>query len=86
MNKHIIVGVHITERVQHTGQVQEVFTKFGCSIRTRLGLHEADENLCSPNGLIVLEMVDDDAVVADMLSDLESIGGVEVQQMIFDHS
>ncbi|MBL7017020.1 MAG: hypothetical protein ISR84_05625 [Kiritimatiellales bacterium] len=85
MNKHIIVGVHITERVQHARQVQEVFTKFGCSIRTRLGLHEADANLCSPNGLIVLEMVDDDAVVADLTATLTAIDGVEVQQMVFDH-
>ena len=85
MNKHIIIGVHITERVQHAGQVQEVFTKFGCSIRTRLGLHEADADLCSPNGLIVLEMVDDDAVVADLTAALKAIDGLEVQQMVFDH-
>ena len=85
MDKHIVVGVHITERVQHAGQVQEVFTRYGCSIRTRLGLHEADQNLCSPNGMIILEMVDDDAVVAELIVALKSIQGVEVQQMIFDH-
>ncbi len=85
MDKHIVVGVHITERVQHAGQVQEVFTKYGCSIRTRLGLHEADAKVCSPNGLIILEMADDDAVVAELIVALESIQGVEVQQMIFDH-
>ena len=86
MDKHIVVGVHITERVQHAGQVQEVFTKYGCSIRTRIGLHEADAMVCSPNGLIILELVDDDAVVAALTVGLESITGVEVQQMVFDHS
>lgn len=85
MDKHIVVGVHITERVQHAGQVQEVLTKFGCSIRTRLGLHEAGEKVCSPNGLILLEMVDDDAVVAEFTAALKAIDGVEVQQMVFDH-
>jgi hypothetical protein len=55
MEKHIIVGVHITERVKHAGDVQKVLTDFGCQIRTRLGLHEADQNLCSPNGMILLE-------------------------------
>ena len=85
MDKHIIIGVHITERAQHAGQVQEVFTKFGCSIRTRLGLHEADANLCSPNGLILLEMVDDDAVAAELSAALSAIDGIEVKQMMFDH-
>ncbi|MBC8206944.1 MAG: hypothetical protein ISR84_04775 [Kiritimatiellales bacterium] len=85
MDKHIIIGVHITERVQHAGQVQEAFTQFGCSIRTRLGLHEADTNLCSPNGLILLEMVDDDAVAAELTATLKAIDGVEVQQMVFAH-
>ena len=85
MDKHIIIGVHITERAQHAGQVQEVFTKFGCSIRTRLGLHEADANLCSPNGLILLEMVDDDSIVAELTALLKAIDGVEVQQMTFAH-
>ncbi len=85
MDKHIIIGVHITERVQYAGQVQEVFTKFGCSIRTRMGLHEADENRCSPNGLILLETVDDDSIVAELTAMLKAIDGVEVQQMVFDH-
>ena len=85
MDKHIIIGVHITERAQHAGQVQEVFTKFGCSIRTRLGLHEAAANLCSPNGLILLEMVDDDSIVAELTALLKAIDGVEVQQMTFAH-
>jgi hypothetical protein len=85
MDKHIIVGVHITERVQHAGEVQQVFTEFGCSIKTRLGLHEAGGSVCSPNGLILLELVDDDASAAGLKAALESIVGVEVQQMVFDH-
>lgn len=86
MDKHIIVGVHITERVKHAGEIQKVFTEFGCQIRTRLGLHEADKGICSPNGLILLDMVDDDVQVASLKSKLSAIGGVEVQSMVFDHS
>ena len=85
MDKHILVGVHITERAKHAGEVQNIFTKYGCSIRTRLGLHEADQGLCSPNGLIVLEMTDDDALVAEMAAELKTLDGIEVQQMVFDH-
>jgi tRNA(Ser,Leu) C12 N-acetylase TAN1 len=86
MDKHIVVGVHITERVKHATEVQQVFTKFGCQIRTRLGLHQAEKNLCSPNGLILLEMVDDDAKVAELKQELTVIEGVEVQTMVFSHS
>lgn len=86
MDKHIIVGVHITERVKHASEVQKVFTEFGCQIRTRLGLHEADKGVCSPNGLIILDMVDDDAKVASLKKKLTAIAGVDVQAMVFDHA
>jgi hypothetical protein len=86
MDKHVVVGVHITERVKHASEVQKVFTEFGCQIRTRLGLHEADKGVCSPNGLILLELVDDDAKVASLKNKLMAIGGVEVQSMVFDHA
>jgi ribose 5-phosphate isomerase len=85
MDKHIIVAVHITERVKHASEVQKVFTEFGCQIRTRLGLHEADKKVCSPNGMILLDMVDDDAKVTELTKQLKNIDGVEVQTMIFDH-
>ena len=85
MDKHILVGVHITARAEHAGQVQQVLTKYGCSIRTRLGLHEADAGLCSPNGLILLEMTEDEPAAAEMVAELKSINGIEVQQMVFDH-
>ena len=86
MDKHIVVGVHITERVKHAGEVQKVFTEFGCQIRTRLGLHEADKGSCSPSGLIILELVDDTAKVASLKKKLTDIEGVEVQSMVFDHA
>ncbi|MGE4490440.1 MAG: hypothetical protein AB7E95_12940 [Kiritimatiellales bacterium] len=85
MEKHIIVGVHITERVKHAGDVQKVLTDFGCQIRTRLGLHEVDQNICSPNGMILLELVDDDAKVGELKQSLGTIDGVDVQSMVFDH-
>jgi len=86
MDKHVVVGVHITERVKLAGEVQKVFTEFGCQIRTRLGLHEADKGVCSPNGLIILELVDDDAKVSSLKKKLIAIDGVEVQSMVFDHA
>lgn len=45
--KHHICGVHITERLEHALQVQQVLTEFGRNIKTRLGLHQGDFVLVS---------------------------------------
>jgi hypothetical protein len=83
--KHIILGVHITGRVQHVPDVQNLFTEYGCSIKTRLGLHEASDDVCSPNGLILLEMAGPEAPIFELAHRLEAVEGIEVQQMIFEH-
>ncbi len=85
MRKHVIFGVHITNRVKHVPEVQKVLTEFGCSIKTRLGLHEASATACSPNGLIILEVVGCDKEANQMARKLRAIAGVEVQKMVFAH-
>ena len=85
LSQHIILGVHITDRIDHVDSVQHTLTEYGCSIRTRLGLHEADKGFCSPNGLLLLEMTDDDATATELMEKLNAIEGVEVKKMTFDH-
>lgn len=85
LSQHIILGVHITDRIHHVDSVQHLLTEYGCSIRTRLGLHEADKGFCSPNGLLLLEMSDDDATATDLMTKLNAIEGFEVKKMTFDH-
>lgn len=85
LKQHIILGVHITDRVHHVRHVQEILTEYGCSIRTRLGLHEADKGFCSPNGLLILEMTDDLPTAQDLANKLNAIEGIEVQTMVFGH-
>lgn len=85
LSKHIILGVHITDRIHHVDPVQHLLTEYGCSIRTRLGLHEADTGFCSPNGLLLLEMTDDDTRCGELMGKLNAIEGVEVKQMTFEH-
>ncbi|MBN2686113.1 MAG: hypothetical protein JXR40_12590 [Pontiellaceae bacterium] len=81
MDKHIIVGVHIADREKHASQVQQIFTKYGAQIRTRLGLHD---DVCSANGLILLEMADAPES-SDMISAVQAIDGVDIEQMVFNH-
>ncbi|HEY5652849.1 MAG TPA: hypothetical protein VIR63_00565 [Pontiella sp.] len=81
MEKHIIIGVHIVDRESHALKVQEVFTRFGAQIKTRLGLHD---DICSTNGLILLEMTDTPETDM-MIQAVEAIDGVDCQTMQFKH-
>lgn len=83
--QHIILGVHITNRIHRVNAIQSLLTEYGCSVRTRLGLHEAEKEFCSPNGLIILEMTDDLPTAQELADKLSAIEGVEVQKMVFDH-
>jgi hypothetical protein len=85
LEKHIILGVHVTDRIHHVSNVQELLTEYGCSIRTRLGLHESEKGFCSPNGLLLLEMTDDQKSADDLTDKLNAIEGIEVKQIVFDH-
>jgi len=85
VKKHIILGVHITDRLRRATAVQKVFTDYGCHIKTRLGLHETGENFCSPNGLVLLEVVGPDKIAREMQQKLGAIRGIEVQRMVFVH-
>ena len=81
MEKHIIVGVHIVDREKHAVKVQEIFTKNGSQIKTRLGLHD---DICSSNGLILLEMQDTEST-EQMIKELGSMDGVDCKSMLFAH-
>ncbi|HBG78752.1 MAG TPA: hypothetical protein DDW84_07935 [Phycisphaerales bacterium] len=82
---HIILGVHITDRIKHVGGVQQALTEYGCYIKTRLGLHEAGKDFCSPNGLMLLELVGDVKKCNELEAKLSAIEGVSVQKMVFEH-
>lgn len=57
MESNIMV-VKISARRETSPEVQEVLSKFGCSIRMRLGLHET-QDVCSDEGLLILQLTGD---------------------------
>jgi hypothetical protein len=79
--KRTILGVHVAQRTKHTAKVQKILTDFGCSIRTRIGLHEASAEVCSPNGLILLEVVNR---AGELAAALAQVPGVAVKKMVFE--
>lgn len=79
-----IMGIKIQDRVETVQEVQKLLTEHGCEISTRIGLHMASENACSPNGLILLEFIDNaDESIKKLEEELDKLGHVEVQKMVF---
>ena len=79
--KKTILGVHVAQRTKRTAKVQKILSDYGCSIRTRIGLHEAGDGFCSPNGLILLEVVSQASALAAALA---KVPGVSVKKMVFE--
>ena len=83
-NKEIwILGIHVSDRVKNANLIQPVLTKFGCTIRTRLGLHDVSEEFCSPTGMILLELTGDPAEYTKLENELLKIEGLDVKKMVF---
>lgn len=85
MDRHLILGVHVTDRLDNAANVQQLFTEYGCHIKTRLGLHEAGPAGCGPNGLILLELYGQEGISDELVDKLNAITGVEAKKMVFDH-
>ena len=84
-NRHQILGVHVQNRGENAVRVQQLLTEYGCYIKTRLGLHEVDEKSCSTGGILLLEMFGDQAKCEALRDKLNTIDGIEVKEMLFNH-
>jgi hypothetical protein len=85
IDNHIIVAIHVTNRVKQASLVQTVLTRYGAFIKTRIGLHEATGKSPSPNGIILLELVGAQREANGIMAALNAIRGVEAQLVVFTH-
>ena len=63
----IIMGIKLSQRHETAKSLQDILTRYGCIINTRLGVHEVSDQTCSEQGYILLEFSanrDDGAVNA----------------------
>lgn len=77
-----IMGVRLDNRTQTAVDFQRTLTQFGCIIKTRLGIHETASDQCAPNGLILMEVIDDEEAKV-FEAELRKIQGIEIQVMHF---
>jgi hypothetical protein len=78
-----ILGLLIKHRTKNIGLVQDIFSKFGCSIRTRLGINISHEYNITDAGLVILELTGDIKEMDKLEGALCDLHEVQVRKMVF---
>lgn len=76
---HYVIGVRMDNRVHNAVAFQEVLTKNGCILKARLGLHEASDNACSNDGLIILQPCGSQEEIEQLVKDINSLEGTKAK-------
>jgi len=79
MEKYHLMGIVVDRRKTQAPNVQEVLTKYGDIIKSRIGLHEGytDEN----NGFIILTLLNSEEKIKELKSELCELDGVKAKAM-----
>jgi hypothetical protein len=83
MIKTTVFGIKLKHRMKNSLGLQEVLTEFGCNVKTRIGLHHVTDGVCSPDGIILLEVIGDDSTIESFEAKIKAISGAELQKMSF---
>lgn len=78
-----ILGIRVADRTHEAETVQKLLTAYGCSVRTRLGLHVQNEITESSEGLILIELTGDTTEMDKLENELTDTAGVDVRRMEF---
>lgn len=74
-----ILVIKVSNRPKNAVRVQEILTRFGCNIKTRLGIHEfSSECEDGDEGIIILELIGEQAEIEKMMNELERLDAVKV--------
>eukprot|EP00768_Dysnectes_brevis_P002655 gnl/Dysnectes_brevis/1962_a2253_1638.p1 GENE.gnl/Dysnectes_brevis/1962_a2253_1638~~gnl/Dysnectes_brevis/1962_a2253_1638.p1 ORF type:complete len:102 (-),score=13.35 gnl/Dysnectes_brevis/1962_a2253_1638:69-374(-) len=82
-HKNIVVAVQLQSRATTSVDVQKILTNYGCSIGTRVGLHQVSPDYCAPHGMLLLNMTGQETEVQKMIRELGGINGVQVKSLEF---
>jgi len=82
---HMIVAIHVTNRVKHALAVQKILTSYGANIKTRIGLHEVAARSVASSGMILLEVVGMEKQCTSLFNKLNAVEGVEAKCVVFTH-
>ena len=80
-----IIGLLITDRIKEAGRTQEILTRYAHLIKSRLGFHEVNDNVCSRIGVMLIQLRGNPEECDKLENALREIEGVEVQKMSFQY-
>jgi len=74
--KKTILLILIGNRKESAVKVQQILTGWGCTIKTRLGLHDGVLDNCSDSGLLILEICGTDEQNQELARKVSVLPGV----------
>ena len=77
-----VVAVLISRRTEDAPKFQEVLTRHGCIIKTRLGLHEVDN--CREDGLVILHACGEEEALSALLADINGLSHIRAKTLRLD--
>lgn len=83
-DSHVVLTVHVTDRMKKIPLVQKTLSQYGDVIRTRLGLHEVGKEASSPQGVLILDIVGEPKA-RQLQKTLNAIPGIETKLVVFKH-
>ncbi len=78
-----IMAIKVNGRTANAPLVQEILTKYGCNIKTRVGFHETNEDECSTDGILILQLTGKENEIQAMLDEMKKLNGVRPQMIEF---
>ena len=81
MNYKLVI-IKNENREESATRMQQMLTDFGCYIKVRLGLHDVPADICSPSGLLVLEVVAEEQQIQEFVDQLNALADVKAQMVI----
>lgn len=76
----VILGVKLPNRLTTSPVFQDVISKYGCLIKSRIGLHSNCSSVCASHGIILLEIVEGSEIV-ELKKALLAIDGIVLDSM-----
>ncbi len=81
---HVLLAVHVTDRLKEVPPVQKILSQYGDVIRTRLGLHEVGKDYSSPEGVLILDIISEPRA-RQLQKTLGKVRGIETKMTVFRH-
>lgn len=75
-----VMTLLVDNRRENAPKLQEVLTKSGCIIKTRLGLHETGIS-CSEEGLIILQLEGSKEDIIELERELNTLDGIKAKNV-----